>query len=566
MRESSVKRVLVRVPNWIGDAVMCEPALRALRTCFPQASITVLARPAVAALLEGHPAVEETVVYDHRGRHRGVAGKWSLGRTLRAQGFEAAVLFQNAFEAAALACAAGIPYRLGYATDGRGLLLTRAVRVPQTQSQQVRYYLDLLRAIGYEGPMQAPQLYLREAERAAMSRRLEQAGVGPGEMLIGLNPGSTYGSAKRWLPDRFAETATRLVQWWRDVRGAPARVVVLGAAGEEDLGAAIARQIGPSALMWSGRTTIRELMALTRRCGVYITNDTGPMHVAAAFGVPVVAVFGPTDWRTTAPFGDRHALVRQPVDCAPCLLRECPIDHRCMTGVTVNQVVDAVQRLLASGVRFDAPTPRPTTPNTPPPLEGATVFLDRDGTLIHDVGFLDDPTRLEWLPGVLDGLARLKAAGARLVVVTNQSGVARGLITSRQLEAIHARLRTELSARGVEVDGLYVCPHHPDDRCACRKPEPGLVTQARRELGLPPGPEYVIGDHERDIELGRRIGAKTVFTKTGPSSQEKLARLAERGVRPDCTAGDFSEAVGWIMADASARQRAPASAQSPAVT
>lgn len=564
MHRESVTRLLIRVPNWIGDAVMCEPALRAARVCFPKASIAVLARPAVAELLEGHPSVQETLVYEHRGRHAGLAGKWALGRLLRAGRFDAALLFQNAFEAALLACAAGIPHRLGYATDGRALLLTRPVRVPATRSQQVHYYLDLLRAVGYEGAVEAPRLYLREADRVAMDHRLTEAGVGPREALVGLNPGSTYGSAKRWLPDRFAETALRMVRWWHDHEGAAARVVILGAAGEESLGGEIARRIGPGTLVWSGRTSIRELMAVTQRCRLYVTNDTGPMHVAAAFGVPVVAVFGPTDWRTTAPFGTGHAVVRHPVDCAPCLLRECPIDHRCMTGVTVDQVVEAAQQLLTPASQPAAPSPVSSPQHVS--LEGVTVFLDRDGTLIHDVGYLNDPEKLEWLPDVLDGLARLKTAGARLIVVTNQSGIARGLITTRQLEAIHARLRADLSARGVELDGLYVCPHHPDDGCACRKPRQGLVEQARRELGLPRGLAYVIGDQARDVELGRRIGARTVLSKTGPLSAEQLAGLAQEGQAPDCEAATFRQAVDWVLADAASRRGAATGLVSPMAT
>ncbi len=536
----SIARVLVRVPNWLGDAVMCEPAIRAARDGFPRATITILARPAVAELLAGHPAVAQTIVYEHRGRHAGLAGKWALGRELRAGRYDAAILFQNAFEAAVLACLGTIPRRLGYATDGRGFLLTEAVPVPTQPAQQVHYYLDLLRATGWQGPVHAPRLYLRDDERTAMARRLTDAGVGAQEQLIGVNPGSTYGGAKRWLPERFAEAAVRLLERVRRQSATSARAVILGAAGEEALGEQIARQIGPDTLVWSGRTSIRELMAVTARCRLYLTNDTGPMHLAAAFGVPLVAVFGPTDWRTTAPFGDQHALVRQPVDCAPCLLRECPIDHRCMTGVTANHVVEAAERVLDATAS--------TVPSGSSDLTGVTVYLDRDGTLIRDVGYLNDPARLEWLPGVVEGLARLRAAGARLVVVTNQSGIARGRVTPQQLTAIHARMTADLAGAGVRLSGLYLCPHHPDDGCACRKPQTGMVEQSRREAGAVPRWEYVIGDADRDIELGRRIGARTV--RMAGSDQTRPAVVSDR------TVSVFSDAVAWILEDA-AQRRSP---------
>jgi heptosyltransferase-2 len=182
-------------------------------------------------------------------------------------------------------------------------------------------------------------------------------------------------------------------------------------------------------------------MALVKRCQLFLTNDTGPMHVAAAFKVPLVAVFGPTDWQTTSPFGVDAKLVRQPVSCAPCLLRECPIDHRCMTGVTVEQVHDAAVQhlpLVAPPPAVEPASPSPSPSSTS--LAGVTVFLDRDGTLNLDTGYVKSPDDFTVLPGVGAALARLKQAGARLVVVTNQSGLGRGYFTSRDLEAIHSKL------------------------------------------------------------------------------------------------------------------------------
>jgi heptosyltransferase-2 len=348
MPNESVKRLLVRGPNWIGDAVMCEPALASLRTLFPAAEISLLVTPPIAELFQGHPGVDRILVYARRGRHAGLAGKWALATELRRARFDAAILFQNAFEAALLACLAGVPTRHGYATDGRGFLLTDSVPVPAraTIGHQVRYYLDLLRPLGSIPPPRPPLLYLQnEDERTAAT--LASAGVGPFDFLIGVNPGSVYGGAKRWIPERFAETADRLVERQRATTGRPVRVVIVGGRGEEELGRSVAASMRQAPVQLSGRTTVRELMAVIRRCNLFLTNDTGPMHMAAAFGVPLVAVFGPTDATATAPFGGDQAVVREPVDCAPCLLRECPIDHRCMTRVTVDRVYEAALAQLA---------------------------------------------------------------------------------------------------------------------------------------------------------------------------------------------------------------------------
>ncbi|HSE59895.1 MAG TPA: lipopolysaccharide heptosyltransferase II [Nitrospiraceae bacterium] len=566
-------QILLRVPNWLGDAVMCEPAIRALRRTYPEARLTVLGRPSVVDLLDGHPDVAETMVYDHRGRHQGLWGKWQLAQELRGRKFDLAVLFQNAFEAAFITALAGIPRRYGYATDGRGFLLTTAVPKPRPVSHQVSYYLELLRQLGCEADPVAPRLYLKPEEEAAAAARLAGFGVQAGAALIGLNPGSTYGTAKRWLPDRFANAASKVAAICRDLTGRPIHVVIVGAPGEEALGDAIARQIEAPAIVLSGRTSIRELMAITKRCRLYLTNDTGPMHIAAAFGVPVVAVFGPTDWRTTAPFGDGRAVVRTPVECAPCLLRECPIDHRCMTGVTVEQVVEAARQAMtfrvqsplsphhsALSTQHSGLGPEPSAPSTQHlapstnPLMGVTVFLDRDGTLNRDSGYLNDPEAVELLPGVGEALARLSAAGATLIVVTNQSGVARGLITGQQLTAIHERLGDLLAQQGVVLTGLYVCPHHPEDGCRCRKPETGLIEQACREHGLDRTKLYVVGDRARDVLSGQKVGARTVLLLSGEQSRHDLAQMRAEGRPPDHVADGMAGAADWILRDRLSRR------------
>jgi heptosyltransferase-2 len=281
-------------------------------------------------------------------------------------------------------------------------------------------------------------------------------------------------------------------------------------------------------------------MALIKQCRLFITNDTGPMHIATAFGVPTVAIFGPTDPATTSPFGSRHELVRHPVDCSPCLLRECPIDHRCMQGISVEMVHTAAMRELRRG-SFTNPSTASNDSNAP------VVYLDRDGTLNFDPGYLNQPEQLRLLPGVGPAVARLNRAGFKTVVLSNQSGVARGLITQDQLEAIHQRLRELLADDGAWLDGIFVCPHHPDEGCICRKPAPGLVHRALQELGVFPGNAIVIGDKATDMELARNVGALAVFVRSGNAPEEEQARMSERGLEPDYVARDLTEAVRWIL-------------------
>jgi len=557
---ASIRRLLVRGPNWIGDAVMSEPALAALRELFPTAEITLLVKPAIAELLRGHPALQRILVYEDPGRHVGITGKWTLAGTLRRLRFDLAILFQNAFEAALLTFLAGIPRRYGYATDGRRFLLSDPIAVPERTKigHQVQYYLDMLRPLGSERPAGSPRLFLSQEEEQAMDQRLAEAGVDESDLLVGLNPGSTYGSAKRWLPERFAETADRLSQEQGMQSGRRVRVVIVGARGEEALGCAIADRMQVKPIQLSGRTTMRELMAVIKRCDLFLTNDTGPMHLAASFGVPVVALFGPTDSRTTSPFGSGHTIVRHPVECAPCLLRECPIDHRCMTRISVDEVYGAAVKQLVVKVEgrqsksHGLKTFQPSDLTTP--LKGVTVFLDRDGTMNRDPGYVKTPEELELFPGVVEAVARLNRAGARVVTITNQSGIARGLLTTSTLEQIHDRLRSLLKAGGACLDGIYVCPHAPDEGCGCRKPGTALVERAVADLGLDLSGAYVVGDQKRDMELAVRIGAKSLLVTTGPTSLQALADLQTEGRQPDYVAPGLVEAVEWIIEDAKARQ------------
>jgi len=562
----TIKRILVRGPNWLGDAVMCEPALRGLRRLFPDAQIELLVKPAIADLFVGHPALRRVLTYDTKGRHAGLSGKWALAGQLRRQSFDLAVLFQNAFEAAFLTFLAGVPRRYGYATDGRSLLLSDPVAAPdrRTLVHQVRYYWELLKPLGLTGDPSAPELVVFPEEEQAMAGRFAQGGLTATDVVVGINPGSTYGRAKRWLPERYAEVTERLCRTIRESRKQQVSVVIFGAKGEEHLGQEIAARLSSRSLILSGATTIRELMAAVKRCAMLLTNDTGPMHIASAFQVPVVAIFGPTDWRTTSPFGSAHTIVRQPVDCAPCLLRECPIDHRCMTRVTVDQVYDAATKQAAglsgstrlsgsSGSNQINQTNKINQKNQINILDGVTVFLDRDGTLNYNPGYLKVAAELKLLAGVGPALARLKVAGAKLVVVTNQSGVGRGIITLKDLEAIHARLEGLLEQEGAALDAIYFCPHHPDDGCYCRKPNVGMVERAVSELQLDLRRSYLIGDHARDIQLAHRVGAKAILLTPALVDTQALDMLKAEQVMPDAVAKSMAEAVGWILEDVKTR-------------
>lgn len=338
---NGIQRILVRATNWIGDAVMTTPAIGLVRAAFPDARITILANPMVAELFSPHPWVDEVIVYDRAERHKGVSGRFRLASELKQRQFDLAVLLQDAFDAALITWLAGIPRRLGNRSDGRGFLLTHGFPMslqPQGEHQTVNY-LAMLRHFGISGNDQGQLLATTSDEDLGMAKRLENRGIAPSDFVVGINPGATYGSAKRWYPERFAAVAAELAVAW------DARVVITGGPGEIAIAADIERELSGSCVNLAGTMTVRELMALIKRCDFFITNDSGPMHIAAAFGVPLVAIFGPTDHASTYPLAEHAIVVRETVACAPCMKRECPTDHRCMTSVTPEVVVAAALEL-----------------------------------------------------------------------------------------------------------------------------------------------------------------------------------------------------------------------------
>lgn len=334
-------RILVRTTNWLGDAVLSLPALQAVRERFPEAHLAVLARPWVAELYRREPSCDQLLEYPKGMRQR------ELARTLRAQRFDCAILLPNAFSAALLAWRARIPHRIGYSRDGRRFLLTRAVPPPapgDIPAHECYYYLELLRRAGLLEELPAVdriELSNVEAARQAGQDTFRRMGVaGP---VAGLSPGAQNSRAKQWPAESFAAAAVRLAG------ELGASVALFGSPGERPLAQAIAeaiRRAGPRVLNLAGETSLRQFLELVAACRVFLTNDSGAMHIAAALGVPTVAVFGPTIVEATGPVSPRARVVREPVECSPCMLRDCPIDHRCMRRISVERVAQAALELL----------------------------------------------------------------------------------------------------------------------------------------------------------------------------------------------------------------------------
>ncbi len=351
IQPEAIERILIRGTNWVGDAVISVPALKAVRASFPRARISLMVRPWVSDVYAASDFVDEILPYDKQGEHKGLRGLLRIIARIRNERFDLAFLLQNAFEAAFIAWVAGIPRRVGYARDGRGFLLTHPCRIdPEVRSlHQAWYYLGILAGAGLlERQIWRRKDYnlsialdVRASDVDGARALLRDRGVVQGKTVIGLNPGAFYGSAKRWLSDRYAAVADTLA------RRHDAETVIFGTAGERRIADEIAARMFSPPKILAGETTLGQLMGLIGECDLFITNDSGPMHLAAALGVPQVSVFGSTSEIATGPLSGLAQVVKNPVDCSPCFLRECPIDFRCMTGISVQQVVAVAEELLS---------------------------------------------------------------------------------------------------------------------------------------------------------------------------------------------------------------------------
>jgi heptosyltransferase-2 len=373
-------RILVRGVNWLGDAVMTTPALQRLREALPDARLTLLTHEKLADLWQRHPSVDAVITFSPG------EGPWSVAARLRAESFQTALVLPNSPRSAMEVWMARIPQRIGYARPCWSWLLTRAIaprpgrsrmskrsasevsrliRLPADASSsttprsqdgtahQIHDYLHLTAALGANPEPLPPKLEITAAEiqqaeqalLAGLRNKVEHAVPGKPLILLGLNPGAEYGPAKRWPAESFAAVAREVSRkigncvW-----------VAFGGSGDWQFCSEIARLGGGGVLNLAGKTSLRQLMALLKLCRVLLTNDTGPMHVAAALGTPVVVPFGSTSPELTGPGlpGDtRHRLLQSTAPCSPCFRRVCPIDFRCMTGISPERVVEAVAQAIS---------------------------------------------------------------------------------------------------------------------------------------------------------------------------------------------------------------------------
>lgn len=341
------KRLLIVLPNWVGDVALATPALRAIREHYKDSHIAYLMRPYVRDVLDPCNWCDATYFWSQSKNKAGRQHAFlKLAKTLKEEKFQAAMLLSNSFRAALIARLAKIPHRVGYTRDGRSMLLTVKMMPDRMEGKyipapMVKYYGAMARYLGCTVDEARLELPVRSEDRVAADSLLAWYKIGPQDRFAAINPGAAFGSAKCWPAERFAEVAGRLH------KQTGMRSFVVYGPGEEQIASRIAQYAqGDVAAVPSQMVSLGVLKGILQRCEILVTNDTGPRHLARALGKPVVTVFGSTDPRWTEMHYPQERKVQVQVPCGPCMLKRCPLDHRCMQLVTAEMVCNAAQTLL----------------------------------------------------------------------------------------------------------------------------------------------------------------------------------------------------------------------------
>ncbi|MCB1068041.1 MAG: lipopolysaccharide heptosyltransferase II [Simkania sp.] len=343
MKKLQPKNIIVRMPNWIGDLVMATPILTDLRFAFPDASITAMVYEKIGPLIEADPAIDELFLFSRaKGMIRRIRQR-NIVEKLRDGNYDLGLLLTNSFSSAWRFWQGGVKNKVGFSGDGRSFLLDQAVPFPKERKTQhlVLTYKALLKHIGVPRSETAPRLFLKKDEKEGAWDFVKRFDIPAEAKLIGINPGAAYGSAKCWLPERFREVAKRLID-----EDPSHFVLFFGDLSHKQLINEICTGLPARAVNLAGQTDLRLLLALISICSVFLTNDSGPMHIADSLDIPLVALFGSTDPIATGPYRHGQAVMQKKVPCSPCFKRVCPIDFPCMKGLTVEDVFNRVLKTL----------------------------------------------------------------------------------------------------------------------------------------------------------------------------------------------------------------------------
>ena len=515
----------------MGDIILTFPVVEGLRKRFPQSEIVFLCKKQYKDLLLNHPHIQEVVEFDPRGNHRGIFGFFELLKRLRQGKIDLIIDLHSNWRSFFIRNLIQAERKIKYNKRWLARFLMVYFKLFETRSKHsLDCYMESLEKLGMKSESKILRFYLNEEDKAWADDFLEEIDWDRGEILLGIAPGARW-TAKTWDKERFARVGEILSSQF------PVHLVLLGDARDGETIESIKQRLFSKTPSRDGLKITKavdlplgRVASLLQRCDVLVTNDSGLMHLASFLKVPVVAIFGPTHPKLGfAPLGPDSVVISVDEKCSPCSLhgkRKCYRRERyCMDKISPEEVAGEASRFLN---------------------RQKAVFVDRDGTLIQEKNFVSRLEDVEFVPGSVEAIKMLKGLGYRVVIISNQSGIGRGILTEKIVEEINDFIVNQLKGNDVLVDGLYYCPHSPEDDCSCRKPNLGLIDQASSELNLSLKNSWVIGDKVSDVMLATNMGGRAGLVLTGYGKRELEKIRLDSDAKPDFVADDLLGAALWI--------------------
>lgn len=532
-------RILMIRLSSLGDIILTTPVLDALKQSHPNSRISFLTKRKYEGLFESDPRVDSVIYFDSQGRHKGLSGLLGLIKSLNQERFDLIVDLHSNLRSFPIR----VLVRAGKKVHYHKRLFTRLwmvyfkkLRVKPVST--IENYLQSLGETGKRVCKRTPGLYSKKENEIWAENFLVENGLSHEEILIGMAPGARW-ETKRWDLEKFSCVAESLC---RDLSG---KILLVGNKADQDLIERIEQKIGKKKAITALDLPLDRLITLAKKCDLFISNDSGPMHLASALGVPTIGIFGPTSPDLGfSPSGLEDELFWAGVGCSPCSLhgdKDCIKESRnCMDEIRSETIIEEAKRRLNSN---------------------KVVFLDRDGTITEERDFAYKIEDIKFIPGSREALKTLQDLGYSLVMVSNQSGIARGIMTVEQVEKVNDFILTELEKEGIKIEGIYYCPHHPDENCDCRKPGTGLIRRALQDHSLSLKNAWVIGDKLSDVLLGKNIKGKSILVLTGYGEDTKRKIVSGSEVpewnKPDYIARNLLDAASFIKSESLIRSSEP---------
>ncbi len=531
MQDNRYRILAIRLSS-LGDILLTTPVLDTLKDNYRNSEISFLTKQKYHGLFESDPRISSVIYFEPEGKDKGVFGFFRLIKSLNQEKFDLIVDLHSNLRSFFMRLLVKSERKVHYHKKLiPRFLMVRFKRWRVNPVSTIDNYLKSLGEIGIRAWSRIPRLYSKKESEIWAENFLVENGLLRDQILVGIAPGAKW-ETKRWDLDKFSSVAENLTQ------DLPVKILLVGDKDDLKPIEGIENYVGKEGTIQAVDLPLDRLIALVKSCGLFISNDSGLMHLASSLGVPTIGIFGPTSpGLGFSPSGLEDKVFWAGVDCSPCSLhggKKCVMESRyCMDNIKPEDVMKEAKKIIGAD---------------------KVIFLDRDGTITEEKDFIYRIKEIKFLTGSKEALKTLQGLGYKLVMVSNQSGIARGIMTGEQVEKVNDFILKELQNEGIKIEGIYYCPHHPDENCDCRKPRTGLIKRALQDYHLKLKDAWVIGDKLSDVLLGRNIKGKSILVLTGYGQGTKQKIESDTDVydwhKPDYIAKDLLEAASFIKSEA----------------